>query len=301
MEIIISKIFKHSSYPSWVRLMRPHQWVKNLFLFIAPFFAGILFHEEIFPDLIIGFFAFSFAASAVYIFNDIKDIKNDLLHPAKKYRPIASGKISIPVAYFLITLLLSSSILLCLYLSINFLIIIITYLSINLCYSLGLKNIAILDIMIISSGFILRTLGGGVISEIPVSKWLILMIFLLALFLAMAKRLDDLLVEKETGLISRKNIEKYNITYITSGITMLAGIIIVCYIMYSISDEVVGRKHSDDIYLTSIFVIAGILRYLQIILVENKGWSPTRILYRDNFIIITVLLWIFSYLFIIYF
>jgi hypothetical protein len=164
-----------------------------------------------------------------------------------------------------------------------------------------LKNIAILDIMIISSGFVLRTLSGGFIAEVPVSKWLVLMIFLLALFLAMAKRLDDLIVGEETGLISRKNIGKYNIPFITSGITMLAGIIIVCYIMYSISDGAMDSKHSDDIYLTSIFVIAGILRYLQIILVENKGWSPTRILYKDNFIIITIILWVFSYLFIIYF
>ena len=301
METPILKLFKQSSHPSWVRLMRPHQWVKNLFLFIAPFFAGVLFHSETFKELIVGFFAFSFAASAVYIFNDIKDVKNDLLHPSKKHRPIASGAITIPIAYFLIALLLSISVLLSFYVDKELLIIILIYLSINLCYSLGLKNIAILDIMIISTGFILRTLSGGLIANVPVSKWLILMIFLLALFLAMAKRLDDLLIEKNTGLISRKNIEKYNIPYITSGITMLAGIIIVCYIMYSISDEVMGRKHSDDIYLTSIFVIAGILRYLQIILVENKGWSPTRILFKDKFIIITILLWALSYFFIIYF
>jgi 4-hydroxybenzoate polyprenyltransferase len=281
--------------------MRPHQWVKNLFLFIPPFFAGILFHFNIITDLIFGFFAFSFAASAVYIFNDTKDIKNDLLHPSKKYRPIASGKISIAVAYIMIIILLSCSILISLNLNTDFLLIIITYLSLNLFYSLGLKNIAILDIMIISSGFVLRTLSGGVIADVLVSKWLIIMIFLLALFLAMAKRLDDLLVQQETGLISRKNIGKYNISYITSGITMLAGIIIVSYIMYSISGDVIGRKHSDNIYLTSVFVIAGILRYLQIILVEHKGWSPTRILYKDNFIIITVFLWAFSYLFIIYY
>jgi 4-hydroxybenzoate polyprenyltransferase len=275
--------------------------VKNLFLLIPPFFAGILFHVEIFPKLIIGFLAFSFAASAVYIFNDIKDLKNDLLHPAKKHRPIASGSISISTAYIMIIILLPISIFLSFYTSFEFFLIIIIYLSLNFCYSLGLKNIAILDIMIISSGFVLRTLSGGIIANVVVSKWLILMIFLLALFLAMAKRLDDLIVEQETGLISRKNIGKYNIPYISSGITMLAGIIIVCYIMYSISDGVTGRQHSDHVYLTSVFVIAGILRYLQIILVENKGWSPTRILYKDSFIIITVILWAFSYIFIIYF
>lgn len=295
------KIFKQSSYPSWIKLIRPHQWIKNLFLLIPPFFAGVLFHLEIFPQLVIGFFAFSFAASAVYVFNDIKDLKNDLLHPEKKFRPIASGDISIPTAYIMIALLLTSSIWLSLYANLEFLIIIIVYLLLNLGYSLGLKNIAILDIMIISSGFVLRTLSGGLIADVPVSKWLVLMIFLLALFLAMAKRLDDLMVGEETGLISRKNIGKYNIQFITSGITMLAGIIIVCYIMYSISDGVMDRRHSDDIYLTSIFVIAGILRYLQIILVEKKGWSPTKILYKDNFIIITIVLWVFSYLFIIYF
>lgn len=295
------KIFRQSSYPSWVRLIRPHQWIKNLFLFIPPFFAGRLLELEKFSQLLAGFIAFSFAASAIYIFNDIQDRQNDKLHPAKKFRPIASGKISLPVAYSIMVILLLTSLLSSWQIHINFLIVVSLYLLLNFLYSLGLKNIAILDIMIISCGFVFRTISGGIIAEVSVSKWLILMIFLLALFLAMAKRLDDLLIEKETGLISRKNIGKYNITYITAGITMLAGIIIVSYIMYSISEDVMGKQHSDDIYFTSIFVIAGILRYLQIILVENKGWSPTRILYKDSFIIITIVLWVCSFLFIIYF
>ncbi len=294
-------MFNQLRLPYWIKLIRPHQWIKNLFLFIPAFFSGHLDDSLLFVDLLQGFLAFSFAASAIYIFNDIKDVESDRNHPGKRFRPIAFGKISIPVAYFMIVVLLLLSISICYFLNDTFLFIIATYLILNLFYSLGLKKIAILDIMIVASGFIFRTLGGGIIAEVPVSKWLILMIFLLALFLAMAKRLDDLLIEKETGIISKKNVGKYNITYITSGITMLAGIIIVCYIMYSISEDVMGRQHSDQVYLTSIFVIAGVLRYLQIILVENKRWSPTRVLYKDPFIIITILLWAMSYIFIIYF
>jgi 4-hydroxybenzoate polyprenyltransferase len=201
----------------------------------------------------------------------------------------------------MIGILLTVSFLICYFLNSSFFLIVAIYLVLNILYSLGLKKVAILDIVIVSSGFVFRTVAGGVIADVPVSKWLILMIFLLALFLAMAKRLDDLLIEKETGVISKKNVNKYNIAYITSGITMLAGIIIVCYIMYSISEDVMGRQHSQHVYLTSVFVIMGVLRYLQIILVEGKRWSPTRVLYKDPFIIITILLWALSYIFIIYF
>lgn len=292
---------KQIKLPYWIKLIRPHQWIKNLFLFLPAFFAGSLYNYLLFIELSLGFMAFSFAASAIYIFNDIMDIESDRNHPSKKFRPIAFGKISITMAYSMIGILLLLSFVVCYFVNDAFSLIIAIYLIFNLLYSLGLKKIAILDIMIVSSGFVFRTLGGGIIAEVPVSKWLILMIFLLALFLAMAKRLDDLLIEKETGVISRKNVGKYNIAYITSGITMLAGIITVCYIMYSISEDVMGKQHSDHVYLTSIFVIAGILRYLQIILVENKRWSPTRVLYKDPFIIITILLWALSYIFIIYF
>ncbi len=292
---------KQSKLPNWIKLIRPHQWIKNLFLFLPAFFGGDLSTYKNFEELALGFIAFSFAASAIYIFNDIQDVENDRSHPGKKFRPIAFGAISTKIAYCMIVVLLLLSITFSYFLSGGFLLIVTVYLIFNLFYSLGLKKVAILDIMIVSSGFVFRTLAGGIIVDVPVSKWLILMIFLLALFLAMAKRLDDLLLEKETGIISQKNIGKYNITYITSGITMLAGIIIVCYIMYSISEDVMGRQHSDHVYLTSIFVIAGVLRYLQIILVENKRWSPTRVLYKDPFIIITILLWAVSYIFIIYF
>ncbi|SMG41859.1 4-hydroxybenzoate polyprenyltransferase [Marivirga sericea] len=292
---------KNIHVPYWIKLIRPHQWIKNLFLFLPAFFAGILYNYSLFANLFLGFLAFSFAASSIYIFNDIQDAESDRNHPIKKYRPIAFGKISSTLAYVMMGILLSISISICYFLSSAFSSIVILYLFLNLFYSLGLKKIAILDIIIVSSGFVFRTLSGGIIADVPVSKWLVLMIFLLALFLAMAKRLDDLLLEKETGIVGKKNEGKYNIPYTTSGITMLAGILIVCYIMYSISEDVMGRQHSDQVYLTSIFVIAGILRYLQIILVENKRWSPTRVLYKDPFIIGTVFLWAASFIFIIYF
>ncbi|MBK6266518.1 decaprenyl-phosphate phosphoribosyltransferase [Marivirga sp. S37H4] len=290
-----------SKLPTWIRLIRPHQWVKNLFIFIPSFFAGIFTDLNIFVHLSIGFVAFCCAASAIYIFNDISDLENDLLHPAKKHRPIASGKISVTTAYLMMALLILASFGISLLLPAQFLWVISFYIIFNVFYSLGLKHVAILDIMIVASGFVFRTIGGGIIADVTVSKWLILMIFLLALFLALAKRLDDLLMETKTGIISTKNVGKYNIPYINSGITMLAGIMIVCYIMYSMSDDVMGGAHSDNIYLTSIFVIAGILRYLQILLVERKGWSPTRVLYKDLFIIITIILWALSFVYILYF
>ncbi len=180
----------------------------------------------------------------------------------------------------------------------NFLCIILIYLTINLGYSLGLKNISILDIMMVASGFLLRTLGGGFIVGVETTNWLLIMVFLGALFIALAKRLDDLLIAEASGNISRK-VKNYNLDFIYSGITMISGVSMVSYIMYTISPDVTGHfgKH---LYFTAIFVVAGILRYLQIALVEKNSGSPTKILLTDRFIISTVLGWILSFYVIIY-
>ena len=169
----------------------------------------------------------------------------------------------------------------------------------NVGYSLGLKHISILDIMMIAFGFLLRTVAGGLVADVPISQWLVIMIFLLALFLALAKRRDDLLVGKSSGQLMRRSVENYNIEYVNACLTVLAGIIIVSYLMYTISDEVVTRL-GDHLYFTSVFVIAGMMRYLQIALVENNSGSPTKLLYSDRFLQATLLAWIISFFVLIY-
>ncbi|UII25512.1 decaprenyl-phosphate phosphoribosyltransferase [Fulvivirga maritima] len=287
---------------AFVNLLRASQWVKNLFIFIPAFFAGVLFDAYNIALLITAFLAFSSVASAIYIFNDYNDIQEDRNHPVKKFRPIASGQVSEGSALTVMLGLLVFGLCLAYLVNTTFLIILVSYLIINFGYSQGLKKISILDIIIIAIGFVLRTLAGAAVVNVLVSHWLIIMIFLLALFMALAKRLDDVIVtEQGDGKVSRANAKKYNLHFIHSGISMLSAVIVVAYIMYTLSDEVPDYFGSEWLYFTSIFVITGLLRYLQITLVEGQSGSPTQILYKDKFTLINILCWILSFLFIIYF
>jgi decaprenyl-phosphate phosphoribosyltransferase len=283
----------------FVSLIRLKHWVKNGFVFIPAFFAGVLFDQHNLTRLIIGFFCFSFVASAIYVINDYRDIEVDRNHPEKKNRPLASGAVSPTAGFIVASILLVAGIGLAFLVNQYFLYIILLYLIINLGYSLGLKNVSILDIMMVASGFLLRTIAGGVIVDVHLSNWLLIMVFLGALFIALAKRLDDLILAESSGTISRK-VKNYNLNFVYSGITMISGVSMVSYIMYTISDEVTQRLHSEHLYFTSIFVVAGILRYLQISLVEKNSGSPTKILLTDRFIITTILGWVLSFYVIIY-
>lgn len=284
-----------------LRLIRPQQWVKNLFLFLPIFFAGQLFsHLTGLLHLGFGFLAFSFIASAIYIINDYQDIEEDRRHPVKKHRPLAAGTISVKLALALFFLLFITGFTIAYFLNSWFMMVLGLYFIFNLSYSMGLKNFPLLDIFIIALGFLLRTIAGGLVAGIPVSQWLMIMVFLLALFLALAKRRDDIVLRMAGGGQMRKSVKNYNLEFLGSCLTMVAGIIIVSYIMYTISEEVTHRLGSPYIYLTSIFVIAGLMRYLQITMVENDSGSPTRILYKDNFIRITVISWIISFYILIY-
>jgi decaprenyl-phosphate phosphoribosyltransferase len=285
----------------YVQVLRVKQWVKNLFILIAPFFGGNLFLEENIFLLIGGLVSFSLAASCIYIINDIKDLEVDLHHSYKKTRPIASGEIGIPTALFLIFLLGSLALLISYHLNIQFFLVILTYITMNVAYSFGLKNIPILDITLIAIGFNLRVLSGGYLTNTSISHWLVIIVFLLSLFLALAKRLDDIVrLESLDGNTTRKAIQGYNTNFIVAGMGMLAGILIVSYIMYTISEEVINRLNTENLYFTAIFVVAGVLRYLQLTLVEFKSASPTKVLYTDPFILTTIFIWVLSYFFIIY-
>lgn len=170
----------------------------------------------------------------------------------------------------------------------------------NIAYCVKLKQIAIIDTIIIATGFVLRILIGGIVTQIWISEWLILMTFLLALFLAFAKRRDDVVIYTNTGVKARSNINRYNLDFMNQAISIIAAITIVCYIMYTVSDEVVQRMESSHLYLTSIWVIAGILRYLQLTIVDVKSGSPTKVLMKDRFTQLCIAGWIASYFVILY-
>ena len=286
----------------YIKLLRPKDWAKNLFLIVPSFFAGQFFTPSRVPQILEGFFAFCFFASSIYIINDYRDIEDDRRHPVKSKRPLASGKVKKPAAIVICIILLMLGMVLG-YLADNsflFLFILGLYFFINLFYSFGLKNIAILDILILSAGFVLRVKGGAVISKVDTSEWLIIMTFLLSLFMAIAKRRDDLLLKGTTGTDMRKSMSGYNLDFLNTMLGLSSAIIIVAYINYTVSPRTIERLGTYRLYYSSLFVIAGLMRYLQITFVLKKSGSPTEILYKDFFIQITLALWVVSIYVILY-
>ena len=284
-------------------LIRPQQWIKNGFVLIPMFFGGRLLNVDDAFASVVTFFAFSFVASAIYCFNDIIDVEADRRHPIKCHRPIASGAVSVPTAYALMVILTLLSALLLFFLpqrAGETAGIVAFYFLLNMAYCLWLKRHAIIDVCTVAFGFVLRILAGGMACDVAVSNWLVLMTFLLALFLSFAKRRDDVLRMNETGEPPRRNTIRYNITFVNQAITITGTVTLVCYIMYTVSPEVVSRFHAPYLYLTSIFVLVGLLRYMQLTVVDEVSGDPTKILLRDRFTQAIVVAWIMSFLLIIY-
>ena len=286
-----------------IRLIRPHQWVKNLVVLFPVFFGGALLHiESVYAGLVTAL-CFSFAASSIYCLNDIVDVDDDRRHPVKCHRPLASGAISITQGYILMFLMFILSMLSTFLLRQNQLetaFVILFYWILNIAYCLKLKQYAIIDVCVVSFGFVLRILAGGYATSIHLSKWIVLMTFLLMLFLSFAKRRDDVVRMNETGHAPRQNTIRYNLTFINQAITITASVTLVCYIMYTVSPETIQNFHTDYLYLTSVFVLVGLLRYIQIAVVDKRSGDPTKVMLHDRFMQFVVLVFGLAFLFIIY-
>jgi len=285
-------------------LIRPKQWLKNVFVLVPIFFGGSLLNARDAWSGFVAFMAFSFVASSVYCFNDLIDREADRRHPVKCRRPVASGAISVGKAYALMALMLVLSMLTLLLLSrqnyLHVLLVVLAYYALNLVYCAELKKHAIVDVCVIAFGFVLRLLAGGQATDITLSTWIVLMTFLITLFMSFAKRRDDVLRMNQTGEAPRRNTSRYNLTFINQAITITASVTLVCYIMYTVSPDVQAQWNTPYLYLTSVFVLLGLLRYIQITVVDEKSGDPTNIMLHDRFIQIDVLLWALSFLLIIY-
>ena len=284
-----------------LKILRPHQWVKNTFIFIPLFFGGSLFDMADWTSSLVAFVAFSFAASAIYSINDIVDVEADKKHPKKCKRPIAAGLVSKRQARLLAIILAIAALALPFLLN-NWMlsVVIAVYLAMNLCYCIRLKHYAIIDVCIVALGFVMRIVAGGVATDIVLSRWIVMMTFLLTLFLSFAKRRDDVLIMNETGMAPRKNTSRYNLTFINQAITITGGVMLVCYIMYTVSPEVIERFNSPNLYMTSFFVILGLLRYIQLTVVDERSGEPTRLVLSDRLIQLIIAGWIISFAMIIY-
>lgn len=284
-----------------IRIIRPQQWVKNMFVFIPLFFGGSLFDLSDWLASAVAFVEFSLAASAVYCLNDIVDVEADRRHPTKCLRPIAAGKVSVRHATVLAVVLAVLSVASSAVVPGGLLPwVVVSYLAMNAAYCLSLKDYAIVDVCIVSAGFVLRVVAGGVSTDIALSRWIVMMTFLLTLFLSFAKRRDDVLIMNDTGVAPRRNTSRYNLTFINQAITITGSVMLVCYIMYTVSPEVISRFRSPNLYMTSFFVILGLLRYVQLTVVDSRSGDPTRLVLSDRFLQLVVAGWILAFATIIY-
>ncbi|MBQ9649001.1 MAG: UbiA prenyltransferase family protein [Prevotella sp.] len=288
----------------YIQLLRPLQWLKNTFVLAPIFFSNHLLESEYLWPTLIVFASFCLTSSSIYCFNDLKDIEADCLHPKKCKRPIASGAVSVTAGYVMMILcMVGALVLLPFAKSPNtpyLYIIVVCYWLMNIAYCLKLKQIAILDVTIIAVGFVMRVLIGGLTTDIWVSHWLVMMTFLVTLFLALTKRNDDYRIYEQTGTKPRVSITGYNKTFINEATAIVASVTMVCYIMYTMSPEVIERMGTRYVYLTSGWVLAGLLRYLQNMIVYNHSGSPTKSLVKDHFIQLCIAGWLISFFIIIY-
>lgn len=281
--------------------MRPHQYVKNVVIFTPAFFALRITEPETVLRLCLGFIGFSIVASAVYILNDYLDQEEDRQHPTKRERPIASGRVPGHQALILMAVLLLVGIPAFYWLDNVSFYLVSGYVFMNVLYTFRLKHVPIIDIFIIALGFLIRiSVGANLVQpHVPLSMWIVLIVFLGALFLALAKRRDDVLLAAD-GKKVRKSIDGYNLEFINGGMMMMASVLIVSYISYTISPEVQNKFGNQQLYLTVFFVLLGVLRYMQITFVEKRSGSPTKLFIRDLFLQLTILGWVLAFVVLIY-
>lgn len=270
------------------RLVRPKQWTKNIFVFVALVFSK----ELLIPSAVLlslrAFLVFCATASFVYVMNDIADRDRDRLHPKKRLRPIASGEISLTAGYIIASVLLAMVIVLSLGLDWRFVWCIIVYLLMNLAYSFYLKDVVLIDVFVIAIGFMLRVVGGALVLNVPRSSWLILTTMFLSLFLAIAKRRGEL-VTLSTDAVdltaipahTRKVLEHYSIEFAEQMTTICAAGFVFSYALYTVSDRTVKMFGTENLIFTTPFVLYGIFRYLYLLHKKQLGESPTDIVLSD--------------------
>ncbi len=274
---------------AYLRLCRPHQWTKNLFVAAALCFTPAAMSWANAGRVALGFLLFCAVASAVYILNDAIDRAADRQHPVKRDRPLAAGRARLGPALALAALLGLGGLAGGYLLQLAFGHWLAVYLALNLGYCLGLKHVSILDVMLIAVGFVLRLEAGAALIATPPSVWIVLCTFLLALFLAIAKRRDDLVGELDRA--HRRSLEGYNKVFLDAAMTVVLGALMVFYALYTTDEAVMARRGPDQLHLSGPLGAAGCPRPLQIALVEQRSGAPTEIVLRARFLILAILGW----------
>ncbi len=268
---------------NYLSLLRPRHWIKNLFLFAAPFFGGTLLHDVVLKTAVPAFVAFSFCASAGYILNDVSDSENDKLHDGKRKRAIASGSIRKGNAWIFAVLMGVLSLIIAFRISLIFLFFVLLYFSIQLTYSLYLKHIPIVDIFCIASGFVIRVLAGGAAFNVKVSQWLMLTMFMISLVLASGKRIGELSLLNENAGSHRRSLRHYSTAALNEILLVASAASLIAYALYTI------EQFRGLVYTVPV-VTFGLFRY---VMLSKQGLGdPTDAMTKDKWLALTVVLWL---------
>lgn len=303
-----------------LRLLRPRQWIKNFAVFAAITFNGALFDPLVFEKVLLAFLVFCGLSSAIYVVNDIFDVKKDRLHPFKRFRPLAKGDVPLPLAVIVAIILTVSALIIGYSVTPGFFVTALIYLALQLSYSVFLKNIAIIDILAIAAGYILRVYAGEFASGYHISVWLLLTTISLSLFLAIGKRRSELTLISRSNAshieVTRKALSHYSERLLDVYASVFATATFIAYSLFTFLESPSGINTSLGIlmpeFLPAFFqrkwlmitilpVVYGLMRYLQDIYEKHEGESPDRVLLSDKPLIITVAIWVFLVIVITYF
>lgn len=296
----------------YIRLIRVHQWIKNIFVFVPLLFSLNLFQEKFFINTFFAFLVFCLASSFIYVINDLVDIESDRAHPNKKNRPLPSGEISKKSAVVVASLLLVIVLWLMMYFNYQFILLTAAFVVLNILYSFWLKNIVLLDIFSIAAGFSIRVLAGAFVIQVPISSWLLLTTMFISLFLGVMKRRSELVLVSENNspfavgqnekqeTQSRKVLAEYTLNFADQMATVAAAGVIICYALYSVAPRTISVFQTEKLIYTTPFVVFGIFRYMYLEYKSRKGENTTRTLATDLPMIADVFIYIIITIMIIY-
>ncbi len=286
--------------PALLEALRPYQWVKNLLVFAPLVFARRMFDGVAVLQAAIGFAAFCLVASGIYLLNDLLDIEADRTHPEKKDRPLPSGRLSVGVAWGVLIVLEAVGLAVSGFAEHPFVLPLAVYLGINILYSYRLKHVVIVDTMCVAAGFLLRVHVGGLAIHEPVSGWLTLCTFFVALMLAFCKRRHELALLGEGSMQHRRALEHYSLPFLDQMIAPLGALTVMTYALYTVSPQTVAAFKTDKLVYTVPFVVYGIFRYLYLVHMRAEGGNPTKLLLKDKSMAVNIVLWLTVSVWIIY-
>jgi len=275
-----------------IRSMRPEQWLKNGFVLAPIVFSGLVHDPVAWARSLAAVAAFCAASSAVYLINDVIDREADRSHPIKKNRAIASGEVSVATALAVAVMLTAAAIAIAVWLGGWFPAVVVAYVALVLLYSAVLKRAVFLDVLVVAAGFVLRVVGGAVAIDVPVSHWILLVAYLLALYLALGKRRSELALLGDEAGNHRVVLGHYTLPMVDQAISVVLGATVLAYALYTVAPDTVAKVGSEGLLATVPIVLYGLFRYLYLLHKHELGGSPTRVLLTDRPLLICVVIWL---------